>query len=62
MVLLVLGNIYLQQHDYVAAVRDFDEYLRLAPSGPQSDLVRNSRDRVQRVLDRQQSSTPISSP
>jgi tetratricopeptide (TPR) repeat protein len=60
--LLVLGNIYLQQHDYVAAVRDFDEYLRLAPSGPQSDLVRNSRDRLQRVLDMQQSSAPISSP
>lgn len=62
MVLLVLANIYIQQHEYVAAVRHFDQYLGLLPTGPQSDLVRNSRDRVQRILDAQGTSAPISTP
>jgi Flp pilus assembly protein TadD len=62
MVLLILGNVHLQQHEYVAAVREFDQYLTLTPTGPQSDLVRNSRDRVQRILNARGSSDPISAP
>ncbi len=48
---LVLGNIHLQQHDFAAAVHDFDAYLQQLPTGPQSDLVRTARNRAQGVLD-----------
>lgn len=47
---LVLGNIHVQEHDYAAALRDFNDYLGRAPGGPHSDLVRKSRDHVQRIL------------
>lgn len=53
MVSLVLGNIHVQQHDYASALRDFDDYLGRAPGGPQSDLVRKSRDHIQHILSAQ---------
>jgi tetratricopeptide (TPR) repeat protein len=59
---LVLGNIHLQEHDFAAAVRDFDSYLSRAPLGPQSDLVRKTRDQALRVLDAQQEGARIQTP
>lgn len=47
---LLLGNIHIQEHKYAAAVHDFDRYLRLAPVGPQSDLVRKGRERIEKAL------------
>lgn len=59
---LVLGNVHLQEHDLAAAVRDFDSYLSRAPLGPQSDLVRRSRDQALRVLDAQHERARIQTP
>lgn len=47
---LLLGNIHIQERNYAAAIRDFDRYLRVAPQGPQSDLVRKGRERIQKAL------------
>lgn len=37
---VVLGNIYLQKRDNTAALKEFNEYLRLEPQGPMSEGVR----------------------
>jgi hypothetical protein len=47
---LILGNIHIQQHNYAAVVRDFDSYLKLNPSGPESDQVRASQAQARRAL------------
>jgi len=31
-------------------VADFDEYPKLAPKGPQSEMIRERRDRLQKAL------------
>jgi Carboxypeptidase regulatory-like domain len=53
-VYLTLGNIHIQQHNYAAVVQDFDNYLKLDPSGPRSDLVRNSQTQARRALEKSQ--------
>lgn len=62
MVSLVLGNIHVQERDYVAAAHDFDQYLERVPSGPQSDMVRKSRDQIQRVLATRKAGAPLQGP
>jgi Flp pilus assembly protein TadD len=47
---LILGNIHIQQHNYAAVVKDFDSYLQLNPSGPESDQVRASQAQARRAL------------
>ena len=37
---VLLGNIYLQKRDNTAALKEFNEYLRLEPQGPMSEGVR----------------------
>lgn len=49
-VYLLLANIHIQKKDYPALVRDLDDYLRLAPTGPEADQARKTRDRVQGLL------------
>jgi tetratricopeptide (TPR) repeat protein len=49
-VYLLLANIHIQQKDYPALVRDLDDYLRLAPFGPEADQARKTRDRVMASL------------
>jgi tetratricopeptide (TPR) repeat protein len=49
-VYLLLANIHIQKKDYPALVRDLDEYLRLAPFGPEADQARKTRERVQADL------------
>jgi Flp pilus assembly protein TadD len=50
-VYLLLANIHIQRKDYPALMRDLDEYLRLAPIGPDADQARKTRERVQAMLD-----------
>jgi uncharacterized surface anchored protein len=50
-IFLVLGNIHIQQRKYVAVVKDFDNYLRLNPSGPESDAVRATQEQVRKALE-----------
>lgn len=59
---LVLGNIHIQQRRYGAVVQDFDAYLKLNPSGPQSDNVRASQEQARRALARTSSPAPNLSP
>ncbi len=46
-VYLLLANIHIQRKDYPALLRDLDDYLRLAPIGPQADQARKTRAHVQ---------------
>lgn len=46
-VYLLLANIHIQRKDYPALVRDLDDYLRLAPVGPEADQARKTKARVQ---------------
>jgi tetratricopeptide (TPR) repeat protein len=49
-VYLLLANIHIQRKDYPALLRDLDDYLRLAPFGPEADRARKTRERVQATL------------
>jgi hypothetical protein len=49
---LVLGNIHIEEHKYAAVVKDFDAYLKLKPSGPESDQVRAAEEQAHRALAR----------
>jgi tetratricopeptide (TPR) repeat protein len=49
-VYLLLANIHIQRKDYPALTRDLDDYLRLAPIGPEADQARKTREHVQALL------------
>ena len=49
-IFLVLGNIHIQQRKYAAVVKDFETYLKLDPSGPQSDQVRAAEAQARQAL------------
>jgi tetratricopeptide (TPR) repeat protein len=49
-VYLLLANIHIQRKDYPALARDLDDYLRLAPNGPEADQARKTRERVQNLI------------
>lgn len=49
-ILLVLANAHILEGNYPAVVGDFDDYLKLAPKGPQSEMIRERRDRLQKAL------------
>lgn len=49
-VYLLLANIHIQRKDYPALLRDLDDYLRLAPFGPEADQARKTREHVQSML------------
>ena len=46
-VYLLLANIHIQRKDYPALIRDLDDYLRLAPVGPEADQARKTKVHVQ---------------
>jgi tetratricopeptide (TPR) repeat protein len=49
-VYLLLANIHIQRKDLAALLRDLDDYLRLAPFGPEADQARKTREHVQSLL------------
>jgi len=49
-VYLLLANIHIQRKDYPALLRDLDDFLRLAPIGPQADQARKTRQHVQSIV------------
>lgn len=55
---LVLGNIHIEQHKYDAVIRDFDAYLKLNPSGPESDQVRATEQQARRAMAHVSSTAP----
>jgi Flp pilus assembly protein TadD len=46
---VVLGNIYLQKRDNAAALREFNEYLKLEPEGPMSEGVRTMIGKIEKA-------------
>jgi Flp pilus assembly protein TadD len=46
---VVLGNIYLQKRDNAAALKEFNEYLRLEPQGPMSEGVRTMIGKIEKT-------------
>lgn len=54
---LVLGNIHIQEHKFAAVVKDFDTYLKLDPSGPQSDQVRAALAQARQAVAKTQNGT-----
>ena len=53
---LILGNIHIEEHKYAEVVKDFDAYLKLNPTGPESDQVRASQEQARRALARTEGS------
>jgi Tfp pilus assembly protein PilF len=49
---LVLANIHNRLHDYPKLVVDLDTYLKLAPTGPDADQARQTRDQVRQSMAR----------
>jgi tetratricopeptide (TPR) repeat protein len=49
-VYLLLSNIHIQKKDYPGLKRDLDDYLRMAPNGPEAEQARATRDHVQKLL------------
>lgn len=49
-VYLLLANIHIQRRDIHALQRDLEQYLRLAPNGPEADQARKTLERVQTIL------------
>jgi tetratricopeptide (TPR) repeat protein len=49
-VYLLLANIHIQRKDYPALIRDLDDYLRLAPVGPEADQAHKTIGHVQALL------------
>jgi len=56
---LVLGNIHIQERKYADVVNDFDTYLNLNPSGPESDQVRAAQQQARRALARTQGAAAV---
>ncbi len=59
---LILADIHMGRDDRAALVRDLDNYLRLEPSGPQSDNVRSVREQTIREMGEAKVSTPPQTP
>lgn len=57
---LVLGNIHALRQNYPAAVQDLDAYLKLAPTGQNSDSVRRTRDKLEKQIHPQPGGNPPS--
>lgn len=55
---LVLANAHLLEQKFAAAIEDFDAYLRLEPTGPLSQTVRQRRDQLQKQLQQPPVATP----
>jgi tetratricopeptide (TPR) repeat protein len=49
-VYLVLANIHIQKRDYAALLKDLDSYLKLAPTGPEAEQARKTRDDVKAAM------------
>ncbi|MGA8222720.1 MAG: carboxypeptidase regulatory-like domain-containing protein [Candidatus Acidiferrales bacterium] len=47
---LLLANIHGQLQNSAAVLEDLDGYLKIAPPGPQTDAVRQSRDQLQKSI------------
>jgi|SRR5579862_773564 tetratricopeptide (TPR) repeat protein len=56
-VYLLLANIHIQKKDYPGLMRDLEDYLRLAPTGPEADQARKTRERVQGILNASKNAT-----
>lgn len=49
-VYLVLADLHAKRKDYQAQVQDLDTYLKLVPSSPGSDYIRNVREAAKRLI------------
>jgi tetratricopeptide (TPR) repeat protein len=61
-VYLLLANIHIQKKDYPSLKRDLDDYLRLAPTGPEADQARTTREHVQTLLNASKEKSASASP
>ena len=52
-VYLLLANAHIQKRDYPALLQDLEGYLKLAPTGPEADQARRTRDQLQEALKKQ---------
>src|SRR5208283_4229177 len=61
-VYLVLSNVHTLQQNYAAAILDLDAYLKLKPDGQTSDVVRRTRDKLQKQVRLSPSANPAATP
>jgi tetratricopeptide (TPR) repeat protein len=51
---VLLANIHIMRRDLSALAADLDTYMRIAPSGPDADWVRDTQERVQEARKQQE--------
>jgi len=56
---LLLANIHCREKDYHSVIRDLDEYLKLAPDGPDSSRAKALRAFAQNMISASQGNTDI---
>ena len=51
-VYILLANIHISRHSYPEAVKDLEEFLKLAPAAPEADAARTKQEQLQAFLKR----------
>jgi tetratricopeptide (TPR) repeat protein len=59
---LLLANVNIRKKDYPSLLRNLDEFLRLAPTGPMSAQAREMRERVGREMREMQNTSSVTPP
>jgi tetratricopeptide (TPR) repeat protein len=59
---LLLADIHGKKKEYESLVADLNDYLRLAPDGPDSEWARNVRAAVERMIVESQSASAFAAP
>ncbi len=55
---ILLANVHIRRHEYVLGIKDLDTYLTMRPDGASSEQAREVRAAAQKIVSRQEESTP----
>jgi tetratricopeptide (TPR) repeat protein len=55
---ILLANVHIRRHEYVLGIKDLDTYLTMRPDGASSEQAREVRAAAQKIVSRQEQSTP----
>jgi tetratricopeptide (TPR) repeat protein len=59
---ILLADIHSRERDFDSLLKDLNEYLKLAPDGPDSDWAKTLRDSVQRVISQSWDASVLAQP
>src|SRR5258707_8412233 len=55
---ILLANVHIRRHEYALGIKDLDTYLTMRPDGASSEQAREVRAAAQKIVSRQEESTP----